>query len=114
MQSFHSLSLPSLFAGLAAWPFDWARGLGMRQRMAERRALALAAQPSGENASRLGGSLVSLHASGLAAAFDMARSQYAAGVQAGLIERSLLASSAFERQLGGLERAALGPWARSV
>jgi hypothetical protein len=50
----------------------------------------------------------------VAAAFDLARAQYAAAVQTGLIERSLLASSAFERRLGLLERLLLGPWARTV
>jgi len=50
----------------------------------------------------------------LTAGFDVARAQYAAGVQSGLIERSLLASAAFERRLGLLERWMLGPWARSV
>lgn len=114
MQSFHFLSLPALFTTLASWPFDWARGLGEHLRVAERRALAMATRPSCENAARLVGSLRTLHASGLAAGFDIARSQYAAGVHAGLIERSLLASGAFERRLGRLERAALGPWARSV
>jgi hypothetical protein len=46
--------------------------------------------------------------------FDLARAQYAAAVQAGLIERSLLGSGALERKLGLLERLTLGPWARTV
>lgn len=46
--------------------------------------------------------------------FDTARSLYARAVQAGLIERSLLANAEFERALGALERLTLGPWARRV
>jgi hypothetical protein len=44
--------------------------------------------------------------------FDTARAQYGHAVQAGLIERSMLASRDFERALGALERLALGPLAR--
>uniref|UniRef100_E6PTE6 Uncharacterized protein n=1 Tax=mine drainage metagenome TaxID=410659 RepID=E6PTE6_9ZZZZ len=50
----------------------------------------------------------------LRAPFDAMRQQYASAVHAGLIERSLLASARFERKLGALERATLGPWARRV
>lgn len=46
--------------------------------------------------------------------FDIARAQYAAGVQVGLIERSLLGWAKFERQINLLEKLTLGPWARSV
>ena len=46
--------------------------------------------------------------------FDMARAQYARAVQAGLIERSMLASRDFARALGALEQFTLGPWARRV
>jgi hypothetical protein len=46
--------------------------------------------------------------------FDAMREQYASAVRAGLIERSLLDSASFERKLGTLERATLGPWARRV
>jgi hypothetical protein len=46
--------------------------------------------------------------------FDSAREQYALGVQAGLIERSMLASRNFEHGLGVAEQAALGPLARRV
>jgi hypothetical protein len=49
----------------------------------------------------------------LAMPFDMAREQYAKAVQAGWIERSLLASAQFGRTLTALERLSLGPWARS-
>ncbi len=46
--------------------------------------------------------------------FDMAREQYGMAVQLGLLERSLLAWSKFERQLDMLEKITLGPWARRV
>jgi hypothetical protein len=46
--------------------------------------------------------------------FDLLRAQHARAVQAGLLPRSLLASRDFERTLGALERAALGPLARRV
>jgi hypothetical protein len=42
------------------------------------------------------------------------RAQYAAAVDAGIVERSLIASSRFERTLGMLERFVLGPFARRV
>ncbi|MGI9134403.1 MAG: hypothetical protein ACR2I0_10755 [Rhodoferax sp.] len=44
--------------------------------------------------------------------FDVARAQYARAVEAGLLQRSMLASRDFARTLGALERLALGPWAR--
>jgi hypothetical protein len=46
--------------------------------------------------------------------FDLARAQHAASVQAGLSERSLLASADFERRIDLLERMTLGPLARRV
>ncbi len=46
--------------------------------------------------------------------FDMAREHYAKAVQFGLIERSLLGSAKFERQIDLLEKMTLGPWARRV
>lgn len=46
--------------------------------------------------------------------FDAARAQYAKGVQAGLIERSMLASRDFECALGALEQLSLGLLARRV
>lgn len=114
MKLFNFSTWSAMVAALANWPLDWARGLLTRQRIAERRLTALAAQSTPAHVARLAGSLQSLQQSGLAAGFDLARSQYAAGVQAGLIERSLIASGAFERRLGLLERHLLGPWARSV
>ncbi len=44
--------------------------------------------------------------------FDAAREQYAQGVQAGLIQRSMLAARDFEQALGSLEQLTLGPLAR--
>jgi hypothetical protein len=46
--------------------------------------------------------------------FDAMRLQYGAAVRAGVIRRSLLGSSHFERRLGLLERTLLGPLARRV
>lgn len=46
--------------------------------------------------------------------FDIAREQYARAVQAGLIERSMLASRDFSRALSSLEKLTLGPWARHL
>ena len=46
--------------------------------------------------------------------FDMAREQYASAVRVGLIEPSMLAGAQFERTLSSMEKATLGPWARSV
>lgn len=46
--------------------------------------------------------------------FDALRAQYASAVQAGLLERSLIAAGEFEGKLSTLERMTLGPWARSV
>ncbi len=67
--------------------------------------------PRRDDGSRSGWPLVTR---ALALPFDIARSQYARAVHAGLIERSLLANAEFERKLGALERFALGPWARRV
>lgn len=44
--------------------------------------------------------------------FDALRAQYAGAVHAGFVERSLLASAAFERALSSLEQFVLGPLAR--
>jgi hypothetical protein len=49
----------------------------------------------------------------MAAPFDACRAMHAAAVQAGVAERSLLASAAFERRMDVLERTALGPLART-
>ena len=46
--------------------------------------------------------------------FDALRDQYATAVRAGLIERSLIASSQFERKTAALEKALLGSYARQV
>ena len=63
-----------------------------------------------------GGATVAAHAAidCLRLPFDTARVQYARSVQAGLIERSMLASRDFECALGSLEQITLGPLARRV
>lgn len=50
----------------------------------------------------------------LAPPFDALRALYASAVQAGFIERSLLASARFERALARLEQFVLGPLARRI
>ncbi len=114
MQSSHQPIMAGFAAALTRWPFEWAQGLLQHGSFAERRALALARQPGVDTATAWADSLRTLQASGVAAGFDIARSQYAAGVQAGMFERSLLASGEFERRLARLERLTLGPWARTV
>jgi hypothetical protein len=114
MQSSPFSSLTNQVAALSSWPFDAAGALLQPRAFAERGALPLSQRSLLGPAVALVDSLRALQASGVAAGFDLARSQYAAGVQAGLIKRSLLASGAFERRLGLLERLILGPWARTV
>lgn len=46
--------------------------------------------------------------------FDLMRAQYAAAARAGLVQRSMLASSRFDHALTALERLSYGPFARSV
>ena len=50
----------------------------------------------------------------LAFPFDAMRTQYAAAVNARLVERSIIASARFERTLAKLEKFVLGPFARCV
>ena len=46
--------------------------------------------------------------------FDLLRLRYAAAVEAGLVERSLIGASQFERKTAALEQALLGPHARRL
>ncbi len=46
--------------------------------------------------------------------FDLMRAQYAAAARAGLVQRSMLASSRFDQTLTTLERLSYGPFARRV
>ena len=46
--------------------------------------------------------------------FDTLRWAYAAGVQGGVIPKSLLASHKFDRALVTAEQMTLGPWARRL
>ena len=50
----------------------------------------------------------------LAVPFDAMRSQYAASVRAGLLERSMLQGREVERAIRSLETWALGPFARGM
>ena len=114
MQPCSSSMLIPFLTVQSTWPLEWARSLLQQQGFARRRVLALTERPSVTTAVGLIDAVSLWQASGASAPFDLARAQYAAGVQAGLIERSLLASGAFERGLDALERLTLGPWARTV
>lgn len=97
---------------MSIWPLEVARNLLQRQATAWRRA---ASGPSAvAPASARAGFVHAGPVASLAWPFDLARAQHAAGVQAGLCERSLLASADFERRIDLLERMTLGPLARSV
>lgn len=65
-------------------------------------------------AMEMGSAVAAWHASRVRAAIDLGRSMYGAAVQAGVVERSMLASAAVGRALHRLEHQALGPWARTV
>ncbi len=65
-----------------------------------------------ESLQRLTETVATARGNWLALPFDMAREQYARAARAGLIQRSLLASARFSRNLTALERLVLGPWAR--
>jgi hypothetical protein len=96
-------------AALSVWPLGLARTVFQRPRIDSRHAItAVGADSAPEDAAPLSWSAA------LAWPFDLVRAQHAAGVQSGLIERSLIASAAFERRLGLLERLTLGPLARKV
>ena len=103
-----------LLTAFSGWPDATTNGLSAPGRLSEARALETLQRPMLKSAIDAADALRKLQTQGLTTGFDVARAQYAAGVQAGLIERSLLASAAFERKLGLLERWLLGPWARAV
>ena len=97
---------------MSIWPLELARNLLQRQASSWRRATAAPAmEPAPETWTEV---LRTGPAAGLWWTFDLARAQHAAGVQAGLCKRSLLASADFERRLDLLERLTLGPLARRV
>jgi hypothetical protein len=106
--------MTQIYSAFSSWPFEWARNLFQIQASAQRRALARFDPCFPATATRLPEAALAWPVSSVAAGFDLIRSNYAAAVQAGLTERSLLASGALELRLAMLERVALGPWARSV
>jgi len=114
MQYLHFMTLARWFVALSGVPFDWARARLQRQPAVRQRATLSIERPLVAPTFGIANGTRAVQAIGPAALFDLARAQYAVAVQAGLIERSLLASGAFERRLGLLERLTLGPWARRV
>ena len=114
MQFFERRPRFEAFFSLACWPVDWARGVLARQSLVQRKLLVLVERPSRCSVEDFAVALWDWRASIAAVAFDQSRAQYAAGVQSGAIERSLLASAAFERKLSTLERLTLGPFGRTV
>ncbi len=114
MQSFHAASLSEMVCSIAQWPLQWLSGLLARQSTALRKLSTLVEHPTPDAASGFALALWDWRSCAAAAPFDLARSEYAAGVQCGVIERSILASAAFERGLGALERLTFGPFARTV
>lgn len=103
-----------LLAVLSGWPNATTNGLRSPRHRIETQELEFMVQPMLKSAIDTADAFRKLQTQGLTIGFDAARARYAAGVHSGHIERSLLASAAFERKLGLLERWLLGPWARSV
>ena len=100
---------PRAVAPLAAGAWVWAAASLSRPAVAN-----VPLRSAGDSSSGLRCTTSQVQRFGLTWPFDLARAQHAAGVQAGLLQRSLLASAEFERRLGQLERLALGPLARRV
>jgi len=114
MQSFRCVPLGEMSSSIAQWPLQWLSSVLARQSTALRKLSTLVERPSPDAASGFASALWDWRAAAAAAPFDLARSEYAAGVQCGVIERSMLASAAFERGLDALERLTFGPFARAV
>jgi hypothetical protein len=114
MQFFHFMSLTPPVGDLWSGPLEWAGGLFQRQKFAQTTARERVGSAFPATLAHLAHAAGAWPASSVAAAFDLARAQYAAAVQYGLLKRSLLASGALERRLDLLERLTLGPWARTV
>jgi hypothetical protein len=114
MQSFHAVPLGEALSSIAQWPLQWLGGILARQSTALRKLSALVVQPAPDAASGFAWALWDWRCAAATAPFDLARAEYAAAVQCGVIERSILASAAFERGLAALERLTLGPLARPI
>ena len=114
MQSFHAVPVSELVSSIAQWPRQWLGGVLARQSTALRKLSTLIEHPTPDAASGFALALWDWRSTATAVPFDLVRCEYAAGVQCGVIERSILASAAVERGLGALERLTLGPFARSV
>lgn len=97
---------------ISIWPLEFARNLLQRQASAWKElSIGPLSRTAAPNRSDF---LLPASAAALTWPFDLARAQHAASVQAGLCERSLLASAEFEHRLDRLERMTLGPFARRV
>ena len=114
MHSFNFGPLVGAFSSLMRWPLDWACCALARQSVAHQKLSMWVERPSPGAAADFTVALCDWRASAAAAPFDLVRSVYAAGVQCGLIECSMLASTVFEHRLMILERLAFGPFARTV
>ena len=114
MQSFHAVPLSELVSSIAQWPRQWLGGVLARQSTALRKLSTLIEHPTPDAASGFALALWDWRSTATAVPFDLVRCEYAAGVQCGIIQRSILASAAVERGLGAFERLTLGPFARSV
>lgn len=114
MQSFQWPPLGEMLASVVQWRFNWTSRVVACQAAALRQLYVVVQRPSPSSIDRLVANLRDCGASATSAPFDMARSGYAAGVQCGLIERSLLGSAAFDRQLASIEQQVCWPYARTV
>lgn len=115
MWNFPSAAWPPPLADFARLPADLAWGRAWQQARLQRSLFELLFQRPGAPAADLW--VHALHDAAASLAnlpFDLARVQHAASVLAGVRPRSMLESIRFERQLGAMERLALGPLARSV
>jgi hypothetical protein len=115
MWNFPLAAWPPPSADLARSAADLAWGRAWQQARLQRSLFAMLFQRPTAQTSALWVHVLHDAAASLAhLPFDLARVQHAAGVLAGVWPCSLLESTRFERQLGAMERLALGPLARSV
>ena len=107
------MASPFVF-GAASVLSDWAVFQARRQLRLQAQCFDAAISPSRMPWAPLQRTLGDAVSHALAWPFDLLRIQHALAVQAGLCTRSLLESQRFESGLDVLEKASLGPLARSV